>query len=60
MIMVSFLLQIVALVFLFLAAINVGMLPQDKPRIVTGWLGMFLWLLSLLLMAKDIVHPYLR
>ncbi len=56
MITVSFLLQIVALVFLFLAAINVGALPQDKPRIITGWLGMFLWLLSILLMASGQAH----
>ena len=40
----SLLLQIVALVCLLLAAVNV----PTTPRISIGWLGMFFWLLSVM------------
>jgi hypothetical protein len=40
------LLQIGALVCLFFAAFNLFTAPPNKP--VWGWLGMFLWLLSLM------------
>ena len=40
----SLLLQIVALVCLLLAALNVPV----SSRVAVGWLGMFFWLLSLM------------
>ena len=39
-------LQIIALVCLFFAAFNLFTAPPNKP--VWGWLGLFLWLLSLM------------
>lgn len=41
-----FILQLFALLFLFFAAFNLFQRPSGKP--VWGWLGMFLWLLSLM------------
>jgi len=38
--------QIFALICLAFAAFNLFQLPPNKP--VWGWLGMFLWLLSLM------------
>lgn len=42
---VILIIQIFALVCLFLAALNLF----PKPRLTWGWLGMFLWLLSLMI-----------
>jgi hypothetical protein len=50
--MITLVLQVVALVLLLLAALNI---PQN-PRISWGWLGMFFWLLSLMLAAVSL-HP---
>jgi hypothetical protein len=40
-------LQLVALACLLFAAFNLFQAPPNKP--VWGWLGMFLWLLSLMI-----------
>lgn len=45
---IPLLLQIAALVFLFFQAFNIF----PTPKVQWGWLGMFLWLLSL--MVSDI------
>lgn len=45
----TFFIQLAALVFLFFAAFNLFPRPTGKPS--WGWLGMFLWLLSLMLGA---------
>jgi hypothetical protein len=47
------LLQIVALVCLLFAAFNLFTAPPNKP--VWGWLGMFLWLLSLMV-SEVVLH----
>ncbi|HLA60957.1 MAG TPA: hypothetical protein VK626_01805 [Nitrospiraceae bacterium] len=47
---VPLLLQIGALFCLFCAAFNLFTAPPNKPA--WGWLGMFLWLLSLMLTAQ--------
>ena len=52
MLTIQFILQLIALVLLFMAGINV----PNKPRAVWGWLGMFVWLLSLMLGALPL-HP---
>lgn len=52
MAIVSFILQIVALVCLLLAALNV----RSPPPIAWGWLGLFLWLLSLMT-SGVVLHP---
>jgi hypothetical protein len=49
---VTLILQIVGLVLLAMAGLNV----PNKPRLVWGWLGMFFWLLSLMLVAVSL-HP---
>jgi hypothetical protein len=41
----TFIIQLIALVCLFFQAL--GLFPMAKPQ--WGWLGMFLWLLSLML-----------
>ena len=52
MLTIQFILQLVAIALLLAAAINVA----NKPRLVWGWAGMFLWLLSLMLGALPL-HP---
>jgi hypothetical protein len=47
-------LQIAALVFLFFAAFNLFGGPPTRP--VWGWLGMALWLLSLMVSSIEL-HP---
>ena len=47
---ITLILQIVALVLLAMAGLNV----PNKPRLVWGWLGMFFWLLSLMLAAVSL------
>lgn len=48
------LLQVAALVCLLFAAFNLFTAPPNKP--VWGWLGMFLWLLSLMITGIQL-HP---
>lgn len=51
-----YLLQLAALLFLFFAAFNLFVRPSGKP--IWGWLGMFLWLLSLMVNGIVIaLHP---
>jgi hypothetical protein len=49
----TFIIQFIALICLFFAALNLFPPPQGRP--VWGWLGMFLWLLSLML-GSFILH----
>ncbi len=56
MITISFLLQLVALVLLFLAGIGIGVIFN---RVSTFAMGMFFWLLSLML-ASVALHPILH
>lgn len=49
-----FLLQLVALACLLFAAFNLFGGPPNRP--VWGWLGMFLWLLSLMV-SGIVLHP---
>lgn len=47
-----FLLQVVALVCLFLAMLNLA----PTPRLSWGWAGLFFWLLSLMVSGIEL-HP---
>jgi hypothetical protein len=51
---VPFVLQVIGLIALFLEAFSLA--PQ--PRIKWGWVGLFLWLLSLMI-AGVWLHPTL-
>jgi steroid 5-alpha reductase family enzyme len=51
---ISFVLQCIALLCLAFAAFNLFQAPPNKP--VWGWLGMFLWLLSLMI-SVIALHP---
>lgn len=55
MTILSFVLQIVALICLFCAAFNIPL----GGRVTLGWLGMALWLLSLMV-SGVVVHPIER
>jgi hypothetical protein len=54
MTILSFLLQIIALICLFCAALGVPV-----SRVSLGWLGMALWLLSLMV-SGVVLHPVIR
>ena len=53
---VPLILQIIALVCLAFAAFNLFQSPPNKP--VWGWLGMFLWLLSLMVSGIQLHATY--
>jgi hypothetical protein len=50
----TFILLVAAAVFLAFAAFNV---PSPSPRLIWGWLGMFLWCLSILLPSLLLMNP---
>lgn len=54
MTILSFLLQIIAVICLFCAALNVA-----APRVSLGWLGLALWLLSLMV-SGVVLHQVAR
>ena len=54
MTIVTLVIQIAALICLLFAAFNLFQAPPNKP--VWGWLGMFLWLLSLMVSGIQL-HP---
>jgi hypothetical protein len=49
---IPFIIQLIALACLFIAALNL----LQPSRVIWGWLGMFLWLLSLMVGAVNL-HP---
>jgi hypothetical protein len=49
---IAFIIQLFALVFLFMQAFAV----RPSPRVVWGWLGLALWLLSLMI-GVFTLHP---
>ncbi len=53
---VPLIIQIFALVFLFFAAFNLFGGPPQRP--VWGWLGMALWLLSLMVSGINLHATY--
>ena len=53
---IPLILQLFALLFLCFAAFNLFTSPPNKP--VWGWLGMFLWLLSLMVSAINLHATY--